>query len=236
MGLNSPSMPIGTMINAGAIILGSLLGLFLSGRFPDRYRTVVYHSIGLCVLVIGLHMALSFSNVLILIFSMLCGGLLGEALGLDQRLEQAGDMLKRRLGSKDARFTEGFVTASLLFCIGSMAILGSIDEGIRGDRTILMTKSILDGFICIPLASTYGVGVLFSFVSILLYQGGITLLAGQAQGFFTEPIINQLTSTGGLLIMGIGINLLELKALNITNMLPALLFAVLFTVFFSGMV
>lgn len=229
-------MPIGTLINAGAIILGSLLGLMLGGRFSDRYRTLVYHSIGLCVLVIGLHMALSFNNVLILVFSMLCGALCGQLVGLDDRLTAAGNALKHRLGSKDARFTDGFVTASLLFCIGSMAILGSIDEGIRGDRTILLTKSILDGFICIPLASTYGVGVLFSFVSILLYQGGITLLAGQAQGFFTDPLINQLTSTGGLLIMGIGINLLELKTVNVTNMLPSLLFAILFTVFFSGMV
>lgn len=228
-------MPIGTFINAAAIILGSLLGLFLSGRIPERYHTVVYHSIGLCVLVIGLHMALGFDNILILVFAMLCGGLLGEALDLDQRLVRAGDLLKHRLGSKDTRFTEGFVTASLLFCIGSMAILGSIDEGIRGDRTILLTKSILDGFICIPLASTYGAGVLFSFIPILLYQGGITLLAGEAQSFFTDPVINQLTSTGGLLIMGIGINLLKLKTINVTNMLPSLLFAVLFTVLFSDM-
>ncbi|PTN34369.1 DUF554 domain-containing protein [Desulfonatronum sp. SC1] len=227
-------MPIGTLINAGAIILGSLLGLMLGGRFSDRYRTLVYHSIGLCVLVIGLHMALSFTNILILVFSMLCGALCGQLVRLDDRLTAAGNALKHRLGSKDARFTDGFVTASLLFCIGSMAILGSIDEGIRGDRTILLTKSILDGFICIPLASTYGIGVLFSFLSILLYQGGITLLAGQAQGLFTEPIIAQLTSTGGLLIMGIGINLLELKTINVTNMLPSLVFAVLFTVFFSG--
>ncbi|SMP47263.1 DUF554 domain-containing protein [Desulfonatronum lacustre] len=227
-------MPIGTLINAGAIILGSLLGLMLGGRFSDRYRTLVYHSIGLCVLVIGLHMALSFTNILILVFSMLCGALCGQLIRLDDRLTAAGNALKRRLGSKDARFTDGFVTASLLFCIGSMAILGSIDEGIRGDRTILLTKSILDGFICIPLASTYGIGVLFSFLSILLYQGSITLLAGQAQGLFTEPIIAQLTSTGGLLIMGIGINLLELKTINVTNMLPSLVFAVLFTVFFSG--
>jgi uncharacterized membrane protein YqgA involved in biofilm formation len=228
-------MPIGTFINAAAIILGSLLGLFLSGRIPERYHTVVYHSIGLCVLVIGLHMALGFDNILILVFAMLCGGLLGEALDLDQRLVRAGDLLKHRLNSKDTRFTEGFVTASLLFCIGSMAILGSIDEGIRGDRTILLTKSILDGFICIPLASTYGPGVLFSFIPILLYQGGITLLAGEAQSFFTDPVINQLTSTDGLLIMGIGINLLKLKTINVTNMLPSLLFAVLFTVLFSDM-
>ncbi|WP_045222918.1 DUF554 domain-containing protein [Desulfonatronum thioautotrophicum] len=227
-------MPIGTLINACAIIIGSLLGLVLGGRFSDRYRTLVYHSIGLCVLVIGLHMALSFQNVLILVFSMLCGALCGQLLRLDDRLTAAGNALKNRLGSKDARFTDGFVTASLLFCIGSMAILGSIDEGIRGDRTILLTKSILDGFICIPLASTYGIGVMFSFLSVLLYQGGITLLAGQAQNLFTEPIIAQLTSTGGLLIMGIGINLLELKTINVTNMLPALFFAVLFTVCFSN--
>jgi uncharacterized protein len=165
---------------------------------------------------------------------MLCGALCGQFVRLDDRLTAAGNALKQRLGSKDARFTDGFVTASLLFCIGSMAILGSIDEGIRGDRTILLTKSILDGFICIPLASTYGIGV-----SVLLFvhpavPGQHHLLAGQAQGLFTEPIINQLTSTGGLLIMGIGINLLELKTINVTNMLPALVFAVLFTVFFSG--
>ena len=227
-------MPVGTLINAGAIILGSLLGLLLGNRFSDRYRTLVYHSIGLCVLVIGLHMALSFTNILVLVFSMLCGALTGQLVRLDDRLTAAGNALKHRLGSRDARFTDGFVTASLLFCIGSMAILGSIDEGIRGDRTILLTKSILDGFICIPLASTYGIGVLFSFLSILLYQGSITLLAGQAQSLFTEPIIAQLTSTGGLLIMGIGINLLELKTINVTNMLPSLIFAVLFTVFFSG--
>lgn len=227
-------MPYGTLINAAAIIFGSLLGLMLGNRFSDSYRTLVYHSIGLCVLVIGLDMAMRFDDVLILVFSMLCGALCGQFLRLDNRLTSVGNALKKRLGSSDARFTDGFVTASLLFCIGSMAILGSIDEGIRGDRTILLTKSILDGFICIPLASTYGVGVLFSFVSILIYQGIITILAGQAQGLFTEPIINQLTSTGGLLIMGIGINLMELRIINVTNMLPSLLFAILFTVFFSS--
>lgn len=224
-------MPIATLINAAAIILGSLIGVLLGRNFPDRVRDIVYQGIGLCVLVIGLDMAMQYGSIILVVFSVLLGAVTGELLKLDQKMTSFGDWLKGRIKSKDARFTDGFVTASLIFCIGSMAILGSIDEGIRGDRTILLTKSILDGFICIPLAATYGIGVLFSALPIILYQGSITIAASQSQAFFSPEIITQITSVGGLLIMGIGLTLLDIRRVNVTNLLPSLVYVVLFAIF-----
>ncbi len=223
-------MPIATIVNAIAIILGSLIGVLLGRNFPDRVRNIVYQGIGLCVLVIGLDMALKYGSIILVVFSVLLGALTGELLRLDQKMTSFGDWLKGRIKSKDAYFTDGFVTASLIFCIGSMAILGSIDEGIRNDRTILLTKSILDGFISIPLAATYGIGVLFSALPVLLYQGSITIAASQSQAFFTPEIISQITSVGGLLIMGIGLSLLDVKKINVTNLLPSLAYVVLFAI------
>ncbi len=222
-------MPIATLVNALAIILGSLVGVLIGRNFPDRVRSIVYQGIGLCVLVIGLDMALQYDNIIMVVFSVLLGAVTGELLRLDDRMAAFGNWLKGAIRSEDARFSDGFVTASLIFCIGSMAILGSIDEGIRGDRTILLTKSILDGFISIPLASTYGIGVMFSALPILLYQGSITIAASQSQTFFSPEVITQITSVGGLLIMGIGINLLDIKKINVTNLLPSLVYVVLFT-------
>lgn len=226
-------MPVATLINALAIIFGALLGVLLGRNFPDRVRSIVYQGIGLCVLVIGIDMALRYDNIVLVVFSVLLGAVTGELLKLDEKMASLGNWLKGRIKSKDARFTDGFVTASLIFCIGSMAILGSIDEGIRGDRTILLTKSILDGFISIPLASTYGIGVMFSALPILIYQGSITIAASQSQAFFTPEIITQITSVGGLLIMGIGITLMDLKKVNVTNLLPSLIYVVLFTIFLN---
>ncbi|WP_028574257.1 DUF554 domain-containing protein [Desulfonatronovibrio hydrogenovorans] len=225
-------MPIATLINALAIILGTLVGVLLRRNFPDRIRSIVYQGIGLSVLVIGLDMALKFDNIIFVVFAMLLGGITGELLQLEKRMSDLGNWFKARIRSKDAGFTDGFVTASLIFCIGSMAILGAIDEGIRGDRTILLTKSILDGFISIPLASTYGIGVMLSALPIIIYQGSITIAASQSQAFFTPVIITQITSVGGILIMGIGITLLDFKKINVTNLLPSIGYVVLFTVLF----
>ncbi len=225
-------MPIGTIINACAIILGSLIGTLLRRNFPERIRRIVYQGIGLSVLVLGLDMALQYDNIIFVVFAMLLGGITGELLKLDQKMTGIGNWFKAKLKSSDSGFTDGFVTASLIYCIGSMAILGAIDEGIRADRTILLTKSLLDGFISIPLASTYGLGVMFSALPVLVYQGAITIAAYHSQAFFTPEIITQITAVGGILIMGIGINLLELTKINVTNLLPALVYVILFAVFF----
>ena len=226
-------LPTGALVNAAAIILGSGLGMALHGRFAERFRRIVFQGLGLCVLLIGLQMALTGKNALILIFSILLGGLLGETLRLDHMFERLGDRAKVALHSKNPDFTEGLITASLIFCIGAMAIVGSFDEGIRGDATVLFTKSILDGFASIALASTYGSGVLFSFIPVLLYQGGLTVFAGIFQDHFSPLVISQLTATGGLLILGIGLTLLDIKRINLSNLLPSLLVVVILTLVFG---
>ncbi len=226
-------LPVGTLVNAGAVVCGSVLGLLLHGRFPEKIRTVAFQGVGLCVLLIGMQMAFEVKNPVIMILSVVLGGILGELLKLEELFERMAACLKRVLHSKNPLFTDGLISASLIFCIGAMAIIGSFDEAIRGDRSLLFTKSVLDGFTSIVLASTYGVGVLFSALPILLYQGALTLFASSFQSFFSPVIISQLTATGGILILGIGINILEIKQIRISSMLPSLVLVVVLTQIFG---
>lgn len=222
-------MPIGTIVNTIAVILGSLLGLLLHKNLSEKIKAIVFQGIGLSTLVIGIQMALKVENLLVLIFSVLIGGIIGEAANLDLRFEKLSNFLKNKIKSKNEKFTEGLITAFLIFCIGSMTIIGAINEGLKNDRTLLFTKSILDGFTSIALASTYGAGVLFSAIPLFIYQSVLTLLAVQFQNFFSTTIINQLTATGGVLILGIGINLLDIKKIKVTSLLPALVVVTLLT-------
>ncbi|WP_207261874.1 DUF554 domain-containing protein [Desulfovibrio sp. Huiquan2017] len=226
-------LPTGSLVNACAIIGGSLIGCILQSRFPERIRSIVFQGLGLCVLLIGVQMALKVQNILIVIFAVLLGGITGEWLRLDTLLERMGNRFKKLVRSKNASFTDGLVTTSLLFCIGAMAIVGSLEEGIRGDTTILYTKSILDGFAAIAFAATYGTGVIFSFIPVLLYQGAITLGASFFQQYFSDLMIAQITGCGGLLIIGIAINLLELTEIRLANLLPALGYVIVLTYFFG---
>lgn len=225
--------PIGSTVNALAIIGGSLIGCWLQSRFPERIRTIVFQGLGLCVLLIGIQMALKVENILIVIFALLMGGITGELLRLDTLLERLGNRFKKLVRSKNELFTDGLVTTALLYCIGAMAIIGSLEEGINGDPTILYTKAILDGFASIAFAATYGTGVIFSFVPVFLYQGAITVGASFFQQYFSDLMIAQLTGCGGLLIVGIGINLLELTEIRLANLLPSLAFVVVLTAFFG---
>ncbi len=220
-------LPLGTTINAAAVIIGGAAGLLLRGRLPDASRRVVFQALGLCIVVIGLRMALTFSNPLPVIFSMVIGGVIGQACGIESRFESVAVRVKRAVKASDNLFTDGLVTASLIYCVGPMAILGAFDEGLRQDPTLILTKSMLDGFASIALAATYGVGVLFAAVPVFLYQFSLTLFAGVLAGVFSQPVIDQLTATGGLLIMGIGINLLELTRIPVANLLPALVIIVI---------
>jgi hypothetical protein len=226
-------LPIGSIVNACAIIGGSLIGCFLQSRFPERIRTIVFQGLGLCVLLIGVQMALKVENILIVIFAVLLGGITGEWLRLDTLLDRLGNRFKRLVRSRNATFTDGLVTTSLLFCIGAMAIVGSLEEGIHGDATIIYTKSILDGFAAIAFAATYGTGVIFSFIPVFLYQGSITMGASFFQQYFSDLMIAQITGCGGLLIVGIAINLLELTEIRLANLLPSLVYVVLLTYFFG---
>ncbi|OEU64953.1 MAG: hypothetical protein BA863_10745 [Desulfovibrio sp. S3730MH75] len=222
-------IPIGSLVNAAAIIGGSLIGVMLHSRFPERIRQIVFQGLGLSTIVIGMQMALKVQDILILIFSILIGGIIGELLRLDTLFERLAGRLKKMVGSTDTGFIDGLITASLIFCIGAMAIIGSFEEGIKGDRTIIYTKSILDGFASIALASTYGMGVLFAFVPVLLYQGALTIFANSFQEWFSPLLIEQLTATGGVLIIGISLILLEIKQINLSNLLPSLGVVVLLT-------
>lgn len=218
--------PSGSVMNALAILVGGGVGLLLHGRLPEKTRQIVFQGLGLCVLVIGMQMALQGKNGLLVVLSVLIGGIAGELLRLEDRFAALADAVKGLVRSSNTRFVDGLVNASLIYCIGAMAILGSFDEGIRGDHSILFTKALLDGFASIALASTYGSGVLFSAVPVLLYQGMLTVFASSFQAYFSEYLIAQLTATGGTLILGIGINLLGLATIRLSSLLPSLVIIV----------
>lgn len=222
-------MPIGTIVNTFAVIFGSLVGLLLHKNLPVKLKDIVFQGIGLATLVIGMQMALKVENLLILIFGILIGGLVGEAIDLEKYLEKFSLFLKAKIKSKNEHFTQGLITAFLIFCVGSMTFIGTLNEGLRGDHSLLFTKSLLDGFTSIALASTYGVGVLFSAIPLFLFQTSLTVLAVQFQSFFTPLVVGQLTATGGVLILGIGLNLLEIKRIKVINLLPALVVVVVLT-------
>ena len=216
----------GTLINTATVIVGSTLGTFLRSRFPDRVRQMVIWGVGLVSLVIGLQMSLTTKNILVVLGSLLTGGIIGELVRLHEGLNRLGDMLQAKLtAEKDSTFSKGFVTASLLFCVGPMTILGSIQDGLSGDYTLLATKSILDGFASLALAASMGWGVLFAALTVLVYQGGLTLSAGLMKTLMTEPMVAEMTATGGTLILAIGLNLLDLTTIRVANFLPALVVA-----------
>lgn len=196
----------------------------------------VLQGVGLAVFLVGLQMSLETANVLLPLFSLALGAVIGEAVGLEARLERVGQWLQGRTAHLDpgGRVNEGFVTATLLFLVGPMAIVGAINDGLLGDSALLITKSVLDGISAMALASTLGVGVALSAGPLLLYQGSITLAAGAAQALFTDVVIQEMTATGGLLVVGIGLNLLRLGTLRVANLLPALVVVILLSLLVGG--
>lgn len=228
-------LPIGTFINMATVSLGSLLGLYLQNAFPANIQAIIFQAIGLATLLIGMQMSFKLPDgyLLILIFSLILGGIFGEVIHLDAVLENLSENLKNSLNINGENFTEGLITAFLLFCIGSMTIVGAIEEGISGKRELLLVKSLLDGVTSIAFASTYGIGVLFSIFPMLIFQGGMTLLAVQVKSIFKDKIIAIISAVGGVLIIGIGINLLKIGEINIENLLPSLLLAILFSIMYE---
>jgi uncharacterized membrane protein YqgA involved in biofilm formation len=220
----------GTILNIVTVLIGGGAGLLFGARLPDRIRESSIWAIALFVIALGVKMTLQSQNALISIGSVLLGGLLGEWWRIDATIERAGGWLEARTTRKataegTARFIKGFVSASLLFCVGPMAILGAIDDGLRGNIQILAVKSLLDGVTSVAFAASLGEGVLFAAVPVLLYQGSISLLAAQAQAVLTTPMTSELTAAGGLLMMGIGVSMLGLRPIRVANYLPALAIA-----------
>jgi uncharacterized membrane protein YqgA involved in biofilm formation len=226
----------GTVINVIAVLVGSAAGMLLGARFPERVRQTVMGALGIMTLVIGIGMAIS-GNALIVLFSLLLGGIVGEILRLDDRLNALGKMLEERFARPGSagNFTRGFVTASLVYCVGPLAILGSIQDGLLGDYRLLAVKSLLDAFASLAFASALGVGVAFSAIVVFCYQGAISLASmgvGSALGSVTRttPWVIQFSATGGAMLIGISLILLDIKRLRVANYTPAIFIAPLIQV------
>jgi uncharacterized membrane protein YqgA involved in biofilm formation len=209
-------------VNVGAVVVGSLVGMLFHARLPRRLTAVAFQGIGLFTLFIGFTMATKTQHLLVLIFSIVLGAIAGELLDIDRHLNRFGDCLKAKLKSGSARFTEGLVTAFLLFCMGSMTVLGAIEEGLGGKPNLLVAKSVLDGFASAALAASMGIGVLSSIIPLFVYQGALTLFAGSLKPVLSTAVVNEITAAGGLILIGLGINILEIRQLKVLNMLPAL--------------
>jgi uncharacterized membrane protein YqgA involved in biofilm formation len=218
----------GTFINVAAILIGGTIGLFFGSRIPERFKNTVIAGMGIFTSALGMQMFLDSKNSLIVLGALIIGALIGEWIGIEDGLQALGQMLEKRFSQdsetgSSSKFVRGFMVSSLLFCIGPIAILGSIQDGLTGDYNLLAVKSTLDGFASIAFASTLGIGVLFSSLIILVYQGGVSLLANQLNAIVTDPMMAEMTATGGVLLIGVGIsNLLEIKKIRVGNFLPAL--------------
>jgi uncharacterized membrane protein YqgA involved in biofilm formation len=217
----------GTIVNLLTVLAGSAAGILAGPRIPERMRTTVLHGLGLVVIVIGISNATQSRNITFPLVSIVLGGLVGEALQIEERLARLGEHLQRlaRRSSPSSTFIEGFVTTSLIFCVGPLTILGSIQDGLGRGAQTLIVKSALDGTVALVFASTLGIGVAFSALTVLVVQGGLTLAASGANSVLTRRMIDELTATGGIMIIGIGLRLLEIKVIRVASFLPALLLA-----------
>jgi len=216
-------IPIGSIVNAIAVIVGSLVGLGIGSFIPERIRSSIFQVIGLFTLVLGIKMALDTQYFLILLSSLVIGVLLGEALNIERGLETIGSLLKEKFKSENKLFSEGLITAFLLYCIGSMTFVGAIEEGINNDRTLLYTKSIMDGLTSILLASTLGTGVLISAIPLLIFQSVLTWAALYFEDHLSPEMITELSAVGGVLIIAISLNILGMLKIKVSNLLPALI-------------
>lgn len=217
----------GTIINVISVLLGGSAGLLIGSRLPDRYSKVFFHVVGLFTLVLGVSMSIKTNEPLLLIFSLILGAIAGTLFDLQNKLDKFSNSIKNRFRISGNRFSEGLVVAFLLYCMGSLTVLGAIEEGTGGTPKLFYLKSLIDGFSSIVLASTLGVGVLFSTIPLLIYQGGLTLVASYATTSLSQSMVNELSAVGGILLVALGFNILEVKRFDVINLLPSLIFIIL---------
>lgn len=225
---------LGTIVNFFTILVGGIIGVLLKGGLPKRFTDTIMSGVALCVIYIGISGTLKGENMLLIVISTAVGSLLGESINIDEKLILLGNFIENKAKnfSKDTSISLGFVTASLLFCVGAMAVVGSLESGLLGKYDILFTKSILDGVTALILSSTLGIGVILSAFSVLVYQGLITLAASLLQNILTTPIVNEMSAVGSLLIIGIGLNMLGITKIKVANMLPAIFIPIIYGLFF----
>ncbi|HEX2961703.1 MAG TPA: DUF554 domain-containing protein [Ignavibacteriales bacterium] len=219
----------GTIVNALAIAAGSILGVSFKGGIPEKFNKTVMQAMALAVILIGLKSAFQTNNILLLIFSLAIGSVIGELLRIEDMLEKLGKWLEIKFSSKSSGgISEGFVTASLVYCVGSMAIIGSLESGLTGNHQTLLAKSVIDGVSSVVFASSLGIGVLFSSVSVFLYQGFITVTSSFMKDLLIPSVTGEMSAVGGLLIAAIGINMLNLTKIKVGNMLPSIIIPLLY--------
>lgn len=214
----------GTLINTATVLAGTGAGLLVGARLPDRVHETVFKGLGLLTLLLGVQMGLETRNVLIPMGSLLAGAVVGELLRLQERLDALGDRLQARFGGR-GRFSEAFVTSSLVFCVGPMTVLGSIRDGLSGDYELLAVKSLMDGFAALAFATTLGPGVAFSALTVLVLQGGLTVSAGALEHVLNEVMVAEISACGGLMLLGIALTLLDVARPRVANFLPSLVLA-----------
>ncbi|MFL0168429.1 DUF554 domain-containing protein [Candidatus Clostridium helianthi] len=229
---------LGTIVNSLAIIGGCLMGLIVKGRLTEKISNTIMNGLALCVLYIGISGALKGKDTLQIIICIALGALIGEIIDIDRRLNDLGNMIERKINGKRKNnsndkisISEGFVTSSLLFCVGAMAVVGSLESGLQGNNSTLFAKSILDGVSSIIFASSLGVGVMLSSIAIFIYQGSITLLAGGLSTILTDNVISNMSAVGSLLIVGLGFNMLGISKIKVANLLPGIFLPIIFGYF-----
>ena len=222
---------LGTIANAGAIIIGGIAGSFFRKGISERFSNIIMTVLGLFTLVLGMMFAVDSQNALVVVFSLVIGSVIGEWIDIEKRMNDLGDYVQDKLNSGEGSFSKGFVTASLLYCVGTMSIMGPLQSGLMNDHKILLMKSILDGTISVVFASTLGIGVALSSLPVLVYQGSIALLASSVAPYLSEAVITEMTAVGGVLLVGMGINLLEIRKLKVGNMLPAIFLPIILMLF-----
>lgn len=225
---------LGTILNVVTVLIGSIIGLLIGSRFNKDLNKAVIGVNGFVSTVIGIQMAFTSNNILIVLISLALGVIIGELIGIDGRLQKFSHKMEEKFGrGEQGKFARGFLTTSLLFCIGPMTFLGSIQDGLTGDIKLLSIKSVLDGFTSIVFASAFGIGVMFTIVTIIVVQGSLTLLAGSLSSIMTEQVIAELTGVGGIMVISIGLGLLEIKKYKTANMLPSILIAPMLVILLS---
>ena len=223
----------GTLVNFGAIIIGGLIGLKFKSFLPQRVIDLLFQVFGLFTLYLGFSMGLKTQNAILIAFSLILGALTGSILNLQDKTDKLGEFIKSRFNLKGDKFSEGFIVASLLFCMGPVAILGSIEEGIGHEPKLLLIKSLMDGIASVALASSLGIGVIFSAIPILIYQGSLTMLTMWLGGSFSQVMIGEVSAVGGILLIGMGISILDIKKIRVIDFITALIYIVPLVYFFS---
>ncbi|MCF8361081.1 MAG: DUF554 domain-containing protein [Prolixibacteraceae bacterium] len=224
---------LGTIINIGTIIIGSVAGYVFNSRLPKKILNRVFQGIGLFTIYIGFDMAMNTTNFIILVFSMILGSATGEWIDIEKYINRFSEWIKRKIKSDNESFSEGMITAFLLFCMGSMTILGAFEEGTKGNSDLLIAKSLMDGFGSLALASALGIGVMFSIIPLFIFQGGLTLLSFWLGSLMPETVINEMTAVGGLMLIGLGFSIMDIKKIKVINMLPALVFSIILAYLFA---